>query len=104
MCDIVCVQYRGFGHLSQPFVSVGEYERQGPNQNPEVSVERPDSTYRPGAVEIHSEQSVVSSHHARIGQVGLKLCADCHWSRSRATAAVRGRESLVQIHMHNVDA
>src|SRR5215813_5918525 len=89
MCNIVCVQYRGFGHFSQPIVAVGEDERQGPHQNPEVSIECPDSAYRLRAVEIHSERPVIFADYSGIGQKGFERSAYCHRSRARASTAMR---------------
>ena len=100
---VVCVQHGKLGHLGQSATSeradVGE--RAYPDSG--VAEERMDAPDRVGHLFVEHVLVAFAADHGD-GQVRGEQVADRDRSGARSTAAVRGRERLVQVEVHDVDA
>ena len=104
LSDVVCVENRVFRGLPQAIGAIRLNISQRAHEHSKVAVESAYPSHRLRTVALKRQSAVRFGDHHRRRQERLQAFLDSHRARTRASAAVWSRESLVQVEMHDVDA
>src|SRR6185369_2510084 len=102
--NIVRVENGVFGGLPQSVGTVRHDVGEGADVHSEVSEEHAHTTDGLLAVVFETEGAVLKLGDDRYGKKRLKNLLHRHGSRAGASTSVRGRERLVQVEVHDVNA